>query len=977
MQQNQKSSYRSLVFLVITGLLLQLAVAAMTEGYSYDQSCFLAWALRMAETGPGDFYETGYFCDYPPGYLYILWVVGKLITLLNLNAGGSGTRALLALFPALGGCALSCLAWHTARRSGSSHLALPLAAGILFCPALFFDTAVWKQIDAFFLLPLSLAFCLLEEKRFLPAMLCYGLSLSIKPQALLAGPVLATAFLAALYHERRHLRAVGRLLLAAVLSLFTVLAAALPFFGFHTLSGLWEKYLSTGTSYAYAVVNAFNLAQALGGNWVSQSEYLGPLTWQQWGILMLLLLTAALAALCVAGLRKGTFSPLLLSAFYTAGVFTLSHRMHERYLMPGLILTLLAAAKWNDRRLIGAAAGMSITGLVNLVQVYGYVGTEDEFMTGALPSLAARLGGTAETAFFVLLAWTAAELTLGHEPQRLCALKSAAPHIPLPQPRWSKKETLYLVALTVSVLAVSVWNLGDTSAPQNALDAQNGSRTVSAQTQTPAAALWVYPGVSYNGLLEVYDSETGVLLGSVELGYSNPFHWESLSLGENSGSYQIAVSGGMVLELSFRDEEGAQLAVSGEGSLFDEQSLVPQSLSYRNSTYFDEIYHARTAYEMANRMTVYETTHPPLGKDLIMLGILIFGMNGFGWRIMGTLFGVAMVPVFYLLARRLTRSPRYALLGAGLLALDGMRFVQTRIATIDVYATFFILLSAYFMVWYAQSVLRGGVHRSLLPMALCGISFGLGCASKWTGIYAGAGLAAVYFAVLWLRKKQSVPGFSQEIALALGGGVVFFVILPFGIYLASYLPYWWRDASFSLQDWWSCQKYMYWYHSTLEATHPYESRWYTWPLLLRPVWYYAGSSLAEGCKASIAAVGNPVVWWSGTAGVGALVWRCLSGHGDRRSVLVLTLWLVQILPWLLVSRCTFLYHYFPGMLFSILALILALESARREGHVHKRLTSALPIAAGICFILFYPLYSGMSVSTGWLEWLKWLPTWGW
>ena len=380
---------------------------------------------------------------------------------------------------------------------------------------------------------------------------------------------------------------------------------------------------------------------------------------------------------------------------------------------------------------------------------------------------------------------------------------------------------------------------------------------------------------------------------------------------------------------------------------------------------------------MAHRLPVYETTHPPLGKDLIMLGVMLFGMTAFGWRVVGAVFGAAMVPLFYLLARRLTRSPRYALLGAVLLSLDGLRFVQTRIATIDVYATFFILLSAYCMVWYAQQVLSKGVHHALLPMLLCGAAFGLGCASKWTGIYAGAGLAIVYFAVLWLRRRQGVPGFAHEAILAIAGGVLFFVVLPLGIYLASYLPYYWHDPAFSLQDWWNCQLSMYWYHSTLQASHPFESRWYTWPFLLRPVWYYAGHGLAEGMKASIAAIGNPVVWLGGTAGIGALVWRVLSGKGERRSACVLVFWLVQVLPWLLVSRCTFLYHYFPGMIFSLLALVLALESARREGHPHPWLCRALAAGAGVCFVVFYPLLSGMAVPAAWLQWLQWLPTWGW
>ena len=172
-------------------------------------------------------------------------------------------------------------------------------------------------------------------------------------------------------------------------------------------------------------------------------------------------------------------------------------------------------------------------------------------------------------------------------------------------------------------------------------------------------------------------------------------------------------------------------------------------------------------------------------------------------------------------------------MAGALIAAGFMRFSQSRIATIDIYGTFFILLGAYFMVWYCQSVLQNGVNGSLLPMALGGVAFGLGCASKWTGIYAGAGLAVLYLGVLYARWKQKQPGFWKEFRMAAVGGVAFYIVVPFLIYLASYLPYWWKDPTFGLRDWWDCQTYMYWYHSTLKATHPFESRCFPSALRLR------------------------------------------------------------------------------------------------------------------------------------------------
>lgn len=978
MKDSHFGRLRPLLALLAAGLMMQLVLAACTDGYPYDIGCFMAWALRMADGGAAGFYMDGYFCDYPPGYLWVLGLVGRAMRHFSLYYEDAAARILLTLVPSLCGCGLAALVWRIAARFQNDRLAIRLAACALFCPVLLFDTAVWKQIDGVFSLLMVGCFWLLSEKKYLWGAVLYGLALAVKPQALLAGPVLAAVFLVQLLEKDK----VGHIrngLLGAVCALGTVLLVSMPFYGSLVLPALLEQYGETSASYPYAVINAFNLAGGLGGNWLPQNLRFGPLTWQTWGVLLLVLLTAAMAALAVASWRKGIFCPLLLAAFYTVGVFTLSHRMHERYIIFGILLTLAAAAKWGDRRLLLAAAGLSLTSLVNLVQVYSYAGTEDEFMMGALPALVIRIGGLAETACFILLAWAAAELLLGHEPQSIVLREPAPPALPLPQPRWTGREKVRLAVLTLATLAVSLWGLGDLTAPKTGMTVY-GVDTIPVTTESPASELWVYPGINYgSGEVLVRDAATGTLLGQTTLNYGNPFCWQRMLLPANTGSYELVLSDCTALEFSFRDESGAAMKPQGvEGSrLFDEASKVPEIVSYRNSTYFDEIYHARTAYELGHRMPVYETTHPPLGKDIIWLGILLFGMTGFGWRVMGALFGAAMVPVFYLLARRLTRSPRMALLGAVLLALDGLRFVQTRVATIDVYATFFILLSAYFMVWYAQTALARGVHHALLPMALCGVAFGLGCASKWTGIYAGAGLAILFFWVLWARWRQGMPSIAHEAVLAVAGGVLFFVAVPLAIYLLSYLPYWLRQPDFSLADWWNCQLSMYRYHSQLEASHPFESRWYTWPLTLRPVWYYAGSA-AEGLRSTIAAVGNPVVWWGGTAGLTLLAGRQLTGRGDRSGAAVLVLWLVQVLPWLLVSRCTFLYHYFPGFIFALMALVMMLESFQRKNAKAARATSiALAVGAAVCFGLFYPVLSGIAVPAGWVEWLQWLPTWGW
>ena len=439
--------------------------------------------------------------------------------------------------------------------------------------------------------------------------------------------------------------------------------------------------------------------------------------------------------------------------------------------------------------------------------------------------------------------------------------------------------------------------------------------------------------------------------------------------------FHITVENAQLFELAFRDADGALVPVTGGGALFDEQDAVPEAISQLNSMYFDEIYHGRTGYEQLHRLPVYETTHPPLGKDFIMLGIALFGMTAFGWRFAGTLFGVLLVPLAWCFVRRLTRRPWAAAMAGVLLALDFMRFSQSRLATIDIYGTFFILLGAYFMLWYCQQVLTEGVNGAVLPMFLGGLAFGLGCASKWTGIYAGAGLAVLYLGVLYARWRQGKPGFAQEFRTAFLGGVVFYVVMPLCIYIASYLPYWWRDHSFGLADWWRCQVSMYNYHSTLEATHPFESRWYTWLLGLRPVWYYRNGYLPAGLKASIAGMAGPVIWLGGLAALLWLLWRQVSGRGTRAGAGVLILYGTQLIPWMLVTRCTFLYHYFPSSMFCLAALSLVLATAKDQRRA-RRLGAALCAAALMLFVWYYPALSGLPTAAWHADLLNILPSFG-
>jgi hypothetical protein len=474
-----------------------------------------------------------------------------------------------------------------------------------------------------------------------------------------------------------------------------------------------------------------------------------------------------------------------------------------------------------------------------------------------------------------------------------------------------------------------------------------------------------------------------------------------------------------LFELVFTDADGDIITPSNASDyplLFDEQSLFPEKISFRNSMYFDEIYHARTAYEFLHGIKAYENTHPPLGKILIMLGICIFGMNPFGWRIVGTLFGIAMVPLIYIFAKRMTGHTPVSALACLLFAFDFMHFSQTRIATIDVYITFFVILMYFFMYCYADSDFykinpRTRLPESFLPLGACGISMGLGIACKWTGIYAAAGLALIF---LFLMIRQFIVYISARKAPEQMTGcisnkiiincfpkifiktilfcMIFFIIIPLIIYLLSYIPFksWDPDALF-IENVVRNQIDMFNYHSTLEAEHPYSSRWYSWPIIYKPIWYYSGI-LDDTLREGISAFGNPLVWWLGIPAFIYIIFIAIKKK-DKKAAFLIIGYLAEYLPWTLVSRITFIYHYFPSVPFVVMMIIYSLYEIRSslDGRMlfHKEkltihisekkfiwILAIYGTAAFGLFLLFYPVLSGQPIEASFvLKYLRWGKEW--
>ena len=563
---------------------------------------------------------------------------------------------------------------------------------------------------------------------------------------------------------------------------------------------------------------------------------------------------------------------------------------------------------------------------------------------------------------------------------------NSAFHTPHPMER---RDILPLAVICLVYALIAFIGLDSTKAPESYyhFTETNNSVTLQLKDSTECENLLRYTAVTAgNYLVELSaDGNEWTEQGVWEQGSNDQFKWKQeapvispfryIRITELSGSCYLG-------EVAVRRPDGSLAEFATFSALTDEQDTVPEHINYMNSSYFDEIYHPRTALEYLIGEPIYEVSHPPLGKGIISLGIRAFGMNPFGWRFMGTLCGVLMLPILYIFLKNLFGRTAVAACTTVVFAFDFMHFVQTRIATIDSYTVFFVLLMFWLMYrWFTQPL--DAPHSKTAPwLFAAGAAFGVGAACKWSVLYGGAGLA-----VVWLLRMIMLFRYKGKEALkpffaTVGQSVAFFVIIPVIIYYLSYQPYGAVEGCgiFSREYFdivWENQTYMFSYHSKLQDTHPYESRWWQWILDIRPILYYL-EYFDDNTKSAFGAFGNPLFWWTG---LGCLISLAVTTIRRRDAVglLILIGWLSNILPWLGIQRCAFVYHYFPCTVFLALAVGWQMEGMCRakekqlrinRGSIKRlsplqRCDSMIFVFAALCvvmFVLFYPVLSGIRFS---------------
>ena len=375
--------------LIAAGLLIRLLFMG-NEGFKNDVQSFEAWAITLAQHPFSQFYASTSFADYPPGYFYVLWLVGHLYAALSPHGNYELLKYLVKLPAVIMDLVDGALIYAIVRRFAGDRWALGAAALFILNPAMIFISAAWGQVDsissglALFAIYLLLASDDRDERRsagpIVLAWVALSYSLLIKPQA----AVLIPLFIVFAFTRPDRMRARLIATVAGIAAaLFFGLLLTLPFHPtwnpIAAYGWLLGKYTFAKNVYAYNSVNAFNLWSILHGFWEADSQRIAFIPQYIWGVA---LVAAAVILTVVRYWQARTQQALLESAaLVTLAFFMLATRMHERYIYDGLTFTIVCLPF--ARRYVWASIVFTITLFVNLFYSLTYL----YVVSGTAPSV--------------------------------------------------------------------------------------------------------------------------------------------------------------------------------------------------------------------------------------------------------------------------------------------------------------------------------------------------------------------------------------------------------------------------------------------------------------------------------------------------------------------------------------------------------------------------------------------------------------
>lgn len=437
-------------------------------------------------------------------------------------------------------------------------------------------------------------------------------------------------------------------------------------------------------------------------------------------------------------------------------------------------------------------------------------------------------------------------------------------------------------------------------------------------------------------------------------------------------------------------------------------------LSQFNTLVFDEVYYAKFANNYLTGTPFFQS-HPPLSQYLIAFSIWLGSfmpapaeiMNDLtgslrstsSYRWLNALTGSLLPLVFAGIAYQLTFRRSLTVIVALLVTLDGLFLVESRYALNNIYLILFGLLGQFFFLVALNS-------RSYRWPAFifAGVLFGCCASIKWNGL---GFLLGIYLLLLVsyleplinsINKKGSgnratkTTNIIKKIqGLERTNILIFLTIIPALTYSLLWIPHLILNPEYNF---WQVHQKIFSFHQkiggNIREVHPYCSPWYSWIVMFRPVAYFYEKKEVIGQEPliyDVHAMGNPVLWWFSSLAIILILYLLITKISNKKIlinfpyngniVLFCNLnYLANLLPWMKISRCTFLYHYMAAYSFAILALAWIIDECLKSRFQVDRITGVgILVLITLSFIYWLPIYLGIPLSEIGFKMRIFLPNW--
>lgn len=401
--------------------------------------------------------------------------------------------------------------------------------------------------------------------------------------------------------------------------------------------------------------------------------------------------------------------------------------------------------------------------------------------------------------------------------------------------------------------------------------------------------------------------------------------------------------------------------------------LAANRLLIPDKIFFDETHYVAAARTLLTLAEPVNMEHPMLGKELIALGILIFGDGPLGWRIFPYLLGLLTIYAGMRAMWHATCS-RGATALFGVLLITGFGvLVHTRIAMLDIFMLGFFTAG----MWQWIAAIREP-ERARIRLAAAGVLLGCSMASKWT-ILLLAALPGIAFLVLraraaggaflWSRRGSPVPGITLiEAGLWLG-------VVPLAVYFASFFPYLlYENGARDIGGLFALQLEMLDLQTQVLDPHPYQSELRHWIINIGAIWYFYEDW--QGAWRGVIFIGNPI---SMLLGIPAVIWAVWTGMTRERwdALSCAGFYLANLMFWFVSAKpVQFYYHYLPATMFLLAALAMMLDEGWRAGRWWRSISFVAIGGIVAIFCYFYPILSAARLAgeRSFLDY-AWLDAW--